>query len=120
MEISCFPINGLSAYEIGNIIGNLKLTPELTTEYEIGTEIRFLKDRIGLDVAYYNKRTKGQILNVPIAPSTGYQSAVANFGLIENKGVEIAFNVSPVKTRDFTWTINYTFTKNKNTVLRAS
>lgn len=112
-----FPINGLSAYEIGNIIGNLNLTPELTTEYEIGTEIRFLKDRIGLDVAYYNKRTKGQILNVPIAPSTGYQSAVANFGLIENKGVEIAFNVSPVKTRDFTWNINYTFTKNKNTVL---
>ncbi|MEP7377259.1 MAG: SusC/RagA family TonB-linked outer membrane protein [Chitinophagaceae bacterium] len=112
-----FPINGLSAYEIGNIIGNLNLKPELTTEYEVGTEIRFLKDRIGVDVAYYNKRTKGQILNVPIAPSTGYLSAVANFGLIENKGIELAFNVSPVKTKDFTWNINYTFTKNKNTVL---
>ena len=112
-----FPINGLSAYEIGNIIGNLDLKPELTTEYEVGGEIRFLKDRIGLDIAYYNKRTKGQILNVPIAPSSGYLSAVANFGLIENKGIELALNVSPVKTRDFVWNINYTFTKNRNTVL---
>ena len=112
-----FPINGLSAYEIGNIIGNLDLKPELTTEYEVGGEIRFLKDRIGLDIAYYNKRTKGQILNVPIAPSSGYLSAVANFGLIENKGIELALNVSPVKTRDFVWNINYTFTKNRNKVL---
>ncbi len=112
-----FPLGGVSAFGLGNVIGNTSLKPELTTEYEFGTEVKFLKNRLGLDFSYYNRRTKGQILNVPIAPSTGYQSLVANFGLVENKGVEIALNVTPVQSRDFNWTMNYTFTKNNNKVL---
>ena len=112
-----FPLGGVSAFGLGNTIGNTSLKPELTTEYEVGTEIRFLKNRVGLDVSYYNRRTKGQILNVPIAPSSGYQSLVANFGLVENKGVEVALNITPVQSKVFTWTVNYTFTKNNNKVL---
>lgn len=112
-----FPLRNVSAFEVGNTIGNSSLKPELTTEYEAGAEIRFLNNRLGLDVTYYDKRTKGQILSVPIAASTGYLSLVENFGLVQNKGVELAFNATPIRTNDFTWNINYTFSKNHNEVL---
>jgi TonB-linked SusC/RagA family outer membrane protein len=112
-----FPMNGVSGFEVGNTIGNTSLKPELTTEYEFGGEIRFLDNRIGIDATYYNKRTKGQILNVPIAASTGYTSLIANFGLMENKGVELVATVSPVRSKNFNWTINYSFTRNRNRVL---
>lgn len=112
-----FPINGISAFEVSNIIGNSSLKPELTNEYEVGAEIKFLDNRIGVDFTYYDKRTKGQIIPVPIAASSGYTSLLANFGLIQNKGVEIVATVNPVRSKDFNWTINYTFTKNRNKVL---
>ena len=111
------PLNNVSAFELSNIIGNSTLKPEMTTEVEVGTELRFLKDRIGFDVTYYRKRTEGQILNVPIAASTGYQYLVANFGLVENKGVELVATFVPVRSRDFNWTTNFTFTRNRNKVL---
>ncbi len=112
-----FPINGVSGYEVANSIGKLDLKPEITTEIEFGTEIRFIKDRIGLDVTYYKKRTKDQIIAVPVASSSGYQTAVSNFGLIENKGIELSLNIVPIKTKDFSWTINYIFSQNRNKVL---
>ena len=112
-----FPLNGVSGYEIANSIGKLDLKPEITTEYEVGTEIRFAKDRIGLDATYYNKRTRDQIIAVPVASSSGYLTAVSNFGLVENKGIELSLNIVPVKTTNFTWTINYVFSRNRNKVL---
>ncbi|HVG41696.1 MAG TPA: TonB-dependent receptor, partial [Chitinophagaceae bacterium] len=112
-----FPLNGVSGFELGNIIGNNSLQPELTTELEVGTEVRFFNNRIGLDASYYRKRTKGQIISVPIAPSTGYTSLITNFGLVQNKGVELSVDASPVKSKDFNWNITYTFTKNNNSIL---
>ena len=111
-----FPIGGVSAFELANVIGNKALEPEITTEFEVGLEAKFLKSRIGIDVSYYNKVSDGQILNIPIAPSTGYTSQVANFGKLENQGIEATLNIVPVKTKDFTWDINYTFTKNTNKI----
>ena len=112
-----FPINGISAFEVSNIIGNSSLKPELTNEFEIGAEIKFLKDRIGFDLTYYDKRTEGQIIPVPIAASSGYQSLLANFGLVENKGIELVATINPIRSKNFNWNINYTFTRNRNKVL---
>lgn len=112
-----FPINGISAYEINDVIGNSSLKPELTTEYEIGTEVKFLNNRIGVDFTYYDKKTKGQIIAVPIAASSGYQSLIANFGLVQNKGVEVVATINPVRSKNFNWNISYTFTRNRNKVL---
>ncbi|HVG15499.1 MAG TPA: SusC/RagA family TonB-linked outer membrane protein [Chitinophagaceae bacterium] len=112
-----FPLNGVSGFEIGNIIGNNALSPELTTELEIGTELRFFQDRIGLDFTAYRKRTEGQILNIPIAPSTGNTSLVTNFGLVENKGLEIALNLVPLRSKDLNWSTTFTFSNNRNKIL---
>src|SRR4029453_1710160 len=111
-----FPFNGVSAFGIANTLGNQKLEPIITSEVELGTEIRFWKNRLGFDVTVYDKRTDGQIFTVPISPSTGYTGLVENLGLVSNKGVEVAADLMPVVSRNFTWSVNYTFFKNWNKV----
>jgi len=112
-----FPLNGVSGFEISNIIGNSNLKPEITTETEVGAEAKFFDSRVGFDVSLYRKLSNGQILNVPVASSSGYRSLVTNFGKVENKGIEVVLNFVPLRIRDFTWEINYNFTKNMNKVL---
>ncbi|MEI9944455.1 MAG: SusC/RagA family TonB-linked outer membrane protein [Chitinophagaceae bacterium] len=114
-----FPFNGVSSYVFSTTINNPKLKPIITKEAEIGMELRFW-NRIGIDLSLYRKRTEGQIFAVPIAPSTGSLSLVSNLGVVRNQGIEIAFDAKPVSTKDFTWNLIYTFTKNDNKVLALS
>lgn len=111
-----FPFNSVSAFGIANTLGNQKLQPIITAEAELGTEIRLWKNRLGFDVAVYDKRTKGQIFTVPISPSTGYTGLVENLGEVSNRGIELSADGKPVVTKDFTWSISYTYSKNKNKV----
>jgi len=111
------PFNGVGGYGISNTIGNPILEPIITSEAAVGSEMRFLKNRLSLDVELYDKRTKGQILPVPISPSTGYRFLVSNLGEISNKGVEIAFDVKPIVSKDVNWSVTYTFAKNWNKVI---
>ena len=67
-----FPFNGVSSFRIQNTIANANLKGVITTEAELGMDIRFLNNRIGLDVSVYDKSANGQILNVPISPGSGY------------------------------------------------
>jgi TonB-linked SusC/RagA family outer membrane protein len=97
-----------------------ELTPEFTTELELGTDMRFLKDRIGLEVTWYNKKSTGLIYGIDIPQSTGYSTFYTNLGEVRNKGWEIALDVKPVRTRNFEWNIRGIFTKNQNTVERLA
>ncbi len=91
------------------------LKPEFTTETEIGAQFGFFRDRIALDVAYYNRNGTNQLSPVPVAPSTGYSTYFSNFGSINNKGIEVTLNVVPVKSA-VTWNIGFTFAHNQSTV----
>ena len=112
-----FPFNGVSSFRSSTQIANESLKPIITSEAEVGIEARFFQNRLGFDVTVYDKRTEGQIFAVPIAPSTGYLTLVKNIGTTQNRGIEVAADVKPVVKKDLTWTINYTFSKNKNEVL---
>jgi hypothetical protein len=111
-----FPFNSVPGYTLGNQIGSASLKPEITTAYEFGAEIGFFKSRLSLDASYYHNNSKDQILAVPIAASTGYTSRVTNAGLVTNQGVEVALRGTPVKTRDLTWELYGTYTRNTNEV----
>jgi TonB-linked SusC/RagA family outer membrane protein len=111
-----FPINGVGGYEIDNTINNQHLKPIITKEVEFGGEIRLFNNRFGIDADYYEKKTDGQIFTVPISPGSGYTGMVQNLGLVTNKGIEVTLDVTPVKTRDLTWTLNYTFARNRSNV----
>nr|WP_319570522.1 SusC/RagA family TonB-linked outer membrane protein [uncultured Draconibacterium sp.] len=112
-----FPIGGVSSFTLSNYAGNPELKPELTDELEIGTEVQMLKNRIGFDFTYYNKLTKGLIARKPMDPAAGYTYFnQANIGDVRNKGIELSFNGTPIRTNGFAWDIVYTFTKNYNKV----
>ena len=73
------------------------LKNELTESWELGADLRFMNNRIGLDITYYNGKTTNQILPVNVSNASGYTTVVINAGEIQNKGLEIALNFTPVK-----------------------
>ncbi len=113
-----FPIAGRNAYELAEQLGNEVLQPEITSEAEVGLNLSFLRNRINVDFAYYNRTTADQILAVPVAASSGYTSKIMNLGKIENKGLELLLSATPVQTNDFRWDVRYTFSNNRNKVVK--
>ena len=113
-----FPINGVSGITLSNVNGNKDLKPEITTDMEFGADLRFFNNRIGLDVAYYIKNTKDQIISSNVAPETQFTSVTRNVGEVENKGVELRFSVIPVQTKDFEWELTTTYSQNRSKVLK--
>jgi outer membrane receptor protein involved in Fe transport len=116
-----FPLPGsINGFEVSNRIGNPELTHELSEEVEVGTDLRFLKNRIRLDFTYYNRNITNQIYPVSIPYSSGYSTQVANIGKITNKGVELLINLVPVRTTDFKWDITINFAKNNNELVELT
>ena len=93
-----------------------ELTPEFTTELEIGSDMRFFKQRLGIELTWYNKKSTDLIYAIGLPQTTGYSSFFTNLGEIRNTGWEAAVDVKPVITKNFQWDIRAIFTKNKNTV----
>ncbi len=112
--------NTMNGYEVGNTIGNPTLKPELTREIEVGADLRFFNSRLGFDLTYYKRNTKNQILDVPIAHSSGYGVQWMNLGNVQNQGFEVLVNLIPVKTKNFEWNSAITFSNNKNKVIELS
>ncbi|MGO4771026.1 SusC/RagA family TonB-linked outer membrane protein [Flavobacterium sp. W22_SRS_FK3] len=110
------PVGGVSFFEASGRLGNPDLKPESTLEYEVGAEGSFFKNRISYDIALYHKTTSDLIVDLPLDPSTGYTIKAINAGDVENKGIELSVTGSPIKNKDFSWNITYTFTKNLNEV----
>ncbi len=112
-----FPFAGTPGVTVGDNIGNAELVPEITSSWEIGADVRFLKNRIGIDFTYYYSNTRDQIVNVSIPQSTGFTSYTLNAGEIENKGIELMLNVVPVRTDNFEWNTTFNFNRNRNKVV---
>ena len=115
---SSFPFTkvGTNAYSAGNTLGSNDLSPEMTTEAEIGLQMAFLQNRISFDVSYYNRTSDKQIFSLNMDPASGYNYMNTNLGKVSNKGFEALVTVVPVRTKDFEWSLTWNFTKNKNKV----
>ena len=90
--------------------------PEITTSYETGLDWRFFNNRFGFNLTYYFTRTKDQLLLIGTPPASLFDQKYINAGLIENKGIELTSDYSPVKTKDFLWTVSLNYSKNTNKV----
>lgn len=100
-------------YRYGFTAPNLNLRPEMTTSYEFGTELKFLKNRVGFNATYFHKKSIDQIVrNLRLSYATGFVLLTFNAGEIENKGVEFDLNINPIKTEDFNWDIDVNYSKN--------
>ena len=96
--------------------GNLLLKPEMTESTEIGLELRFLKNRLKFDYAYYTNNSLAQIISPRGAQSTGYIFCAQNVGDVYNKGMELTIGGIPVQTKDFTWETSLNIYGNRGTV----
>lgn len=93
------------------------LKPERKNSWEIGLDWRFLRNRIGLDLTYYKENTKDQIMTIDVPWVSGINQQLINAGNIQNSGVEIALNTTPIETKDWTWDLNFTYTKNTSKIV---
>lgn len=95
---------------------NDQLKPERQTAIEIGTDLRFFLNRIGLDVTYYNTQSSDQIIELPTSSASGFESRVVNGGKIQSEGIEVVLNLVPVKTKNFSWNSAFNFSRSVSTV----
>lgn len=92
---------------LGNTIPNPGLLPMSVSEAEIGLELRLFNERVGIDVAAYQKTTTDQIVQAQVSDASGYIDTRINSGESRNRGVELMVNLVPVETANFSW--NFTF-----------
>lgn len=114
------PYGSSQIYGETDQLANLSLKPEISSALEFGTDIRFLDNRIGLDLTYYHSRTINQILRIPLSITSGYNNTVINAGLIKNWGFEAMLNLVPVKTAKFSWTVDINWSSNRSRVEELS
>jgi TonB-dependent starch-binding outer membrane protein SusC len=115
---TAYDFDGTAAYGYApNNIGNSELKWENSSEINVGLNLGFVKNRIMLDVEFYDKTTNDLIQNVAIPSSLGFSSVTANVGKIMNRGFEVSLNTVNFQTESFRWTTNINFSKNRNEIL---
>ncbi len=129
------PYNVYTAYDLGrtyvnatpysiatlpNQLNNANLKPEFTTETEVGAELQFFNSRINLDFAYFYRKSTDLIVSRRIPAATGFYNEVTNAGQIDNKGIEIALTLVPLRLANgFEWSITSAFTRLRSNVVSA-
>ncbi|WP_421945707.1 SusC/RagA family TonB-linked outer membrane protein [Pedobacter sp.] len=99
-------------------LANTNVKPERQQELEVGTDMSFFNNRLGLTFSYYDKTVKDLLLGVVIAPTTGYSSLLDNIGgKLKNKGFELMLTGVPLKSDNFTWTSTVIFNRNRNKIV---
>lgn len=112
-----FPFAGVIGYRPNSTLYDPELKPQNTKSVELGTELRFLKGRIGIEYTYSKQNTVDQIFSIPLAGSTGFAEVVKNGGEMASTVHEASLRLIPVKSREFEWNLVANFTKVINKVV---
>jgi len=117
-----FPFAGYTGYMADNGLGNLGLMPEKLKSFEVGADLRFLNNRLGVDFAYYINKNEDLIIWVPLAGTSGYTDRLMNAAKMENKGIELLVTGTPIKSKNgkIQWDLILNFSKNKNMVVELA
>lgn len=107
------PVGGSS----GNQLPNPNLKPMRTSETEVGLELRLFGNRIGIDLAAYNKITEDQIVSATISDASSFVNTLINSGQSRNQGIEMLVDLQPVKSNNLTWNFIFNGSYNKTKVL---
>ncbi|MEL7248243.1 MAG: SusC/RagA family TonB-linked outer membrane protein [Bacteroidota bacterium] len=101
---------------IDNTFGNPDLMPEIHTEVEFGIEARMFNNRVGIDLSLFDKNSTDLIIDLPLDASTGFDETTINAAEVNNQGIELGLSITPIRTSDFTLTLNGNFTALETTV----
>jgi TonB-linked SusC/RagA family outer membrane protein len=109
---------GVNLFGVQSTLPTFDLKPEMTDSKEFGLEMKFLQNRLGFDVTYYDATTSNLILEVAVPYSSGYSAWLKNAGKIRNKGVELQMYGTPLETASgLTWDIDFNWSTNNNQVV---
>jgi TonB-linked SusC/RagA family outer membrane protein len=111
-----YPMGGISSYIPNNIQFDPGLVPQNTKSYEIGGELKFFQNRLGVDYTFSRQNVADQIFQVPLAGSTGIRGLLMNGGKVHTLSHEVVLYITPVMTKNFQWDINFNFSKIDNYV----
>lgn len=96
---------------------NNDLKPEVQQSVELGTDLRFFDERFNIDFTYYKTNTRNQILTVAAVTEAGASNQLINAGNIQNQGIELSLEATPVRTADFRWTVGSNFSLNRSKII---
>lgn len=116
-SLSTQTFDGLRMATIRSNVPLEDLKNELTTSFEVGMDLRFFNNRLGIDFTYYNQSTTNQILPVEISAASGFNTRLINAGEIQNHGIELMINANLVKAGDFTWDLAINGSRNRSEVV---
>lgn len=112
---------GNPSYRLPVTLNNAGLEPEQTTSWEVGMDLRFFNERVGIDATYYDNTTRNQIFPIAVPAATGFRFQVINAGEMRNYGVEVALNATPIITDNgFRWNFNFNLGRNRNQVVELT
>lgn len=109
-------LTGLPSIVPSRVLANPDVKPEIMTEFEVGADMAFFNNRVGLNVTYYNQEIDDLLLDRQLPPTAGGTSIVTNVGSMKNQGVELMLQVSPIRTKDFSWDLTALWSRNRNEV----
>lgn len=114
---SAQPFMGYANLTYGNTMANAELKPEEKTSIELGTDLKFFYNRLGLSLTYYKENTINQIMPITVSGTTGFLSKWINAGEIQNQGIEVYLYGSPIEKGKFKWNVDVNWAKNSNKVI---
>jgi TonB-linked SusC/RagA family outer membrane protein len=116
-QFNSVPFLGRNTIVPSSQLANSNVKPERMTEIEYGTDISLWNNRIGLSATVYDQQISDLVVARTLAASSGGTSIINNVGTMENKGIEVALNVTPFKTSDLSWDVTFIYNRNRNKVL---
>ena len=112
LEINSFG----GGFRLDNNLGNPNLEPEIKTEWEIGTDLRFFDNDLTLSMTYYQNKIDDILLNVSLSPSSGFATQYGNYGAMENTGFEIDLGWNAIQKQDLSLNASLNWATNRNEV----
>lgn len=103
-----------------NNITNAELQPFTSTTFEVGFDVRMMRNRLNLDFTFYNRKTTNDIVNTAISSTSGYNKVILNVGELSNKGIEALVSGTPVKGQNFSWNASYNVAYNESEVVKLA
>ncbi|MDL1914314.1 MAG: SusC/RagA family TonB-linked outer membrane protein [Bergeyella sp.] len=113
-------VGNSSSNSFNTIARTFGLRPERSKQTEIGINTQFLRNKIGLDLAWFQNDAYDQILSLPVSYATGVERMYKNVGNLRTRGLEIALSATPVKAVNFRWDVNVNWSNPITSVTRLS
>ncbi len=108
---------GITSFQTSTQLANTNVKPERQNEIEVGTDMAFFNNRIGVTFNYYKKKVNDLLISRSIAPTNGFSSLLDNIGSLQNVGYEVLLNLVPVETKSFRWDLTMIYNHNRNKAL---